>query len=518
MTDLHFPWLELSILIPLIGAALVHWRRDPVQARTWSVVISGLTLMSAFAAWEDFGLLNAKEADDAWHLLRGLFGRELLVIDQLSAPLLPLTALLYMLTIFTTLRTQVRRFSFSWTLISEAITLATLSCKLPWLIIALFAASTIPPFVELRARGRSTRVYVLHMSVFVGLLILGWTFVSTEDERVHSLIAIVPLLAAVCLRSGMVPFHCWMTDLFEKSTFGTAILTTVPIAGAYAAIRLVLPIAPDWVLRSIGVMSLVTAVYAAGMALIQKDGRRLFCFLILSHSALVLSGLEMVTSIGLTGALSVWLSMILSLGGFGLTLRALEARRGRLNLIDFQGLYPHTPTLAVCFALTGLASVGFPGTAGFVGGELLLDGAVATYPHIGIAVVIAAALNGIAVVQAYFRLFTGKIHVSAVDLSIGRRERIAVLTLIALLMLGGLCPQFIVESRYHAAVELLQQRDRADLTTEVLEEMDHSPIPEPAGLGEHSQPTTSPAVNEPTTPPGSDVAPARDKLQQGALR
>ncbi len=458
MSDLHFPWLELSILIPLIGAALVQRLRDPVQARTWSVVASGLTLMSAFATWEDFGLLNAKEADDAWHLLSRLFGREMFVIDQLSAPLLPLTALLYTLTIFTTLRTKIRRFSFSWTLISEAITLATLSCKLPWLVIALLAVGTIPPFLELRARGRSTRVYALHMGLFVGLLVVGGAFVTTEGERVHSLLAIVPLLAAVCVRSGMVPFHCWMTDLFEKATFGTAILTTVPIAGAYAAIRLVLPIAPAWVLQSIGVISLVTAVYAAGMALIQKEGRRFFCYLFLSHSALVLSGLEMVTSIGLTGALCVWLSMILSLGGFGLTLRALEARRGRLSLIDFQGLYSHTPTLAVCFALTGLASVGFPGTAGFVGGELLVDGAVETYPHFGIAVVIAAALNGIAVVQAYFKLFTGKIHVSSVDLSIGPRERIAVLTLVALLLLGGLYPQFIVESRHHAAAELLEQR------------------------------------------------------------
>ena len=436
----------------------VNRLRDPIQARTWSVVVSGLTLMSAFAAWEDFGLLNAKEADDAWHLLSRLFGREVFVIDQLSAPLLPLTALLYMLTIFTTLRTKIRRFSFPWTLVSEAITLATLSCKLPWLVILLLAVGTVPPFLELRTRGRSTRVYVLHMGLFVGLMLTGEAFVTTEGERVHSLIATVPLLAAVCVRSGMVPFHCWMTDLFEKSTFGTAILTTVPIAGAYAAIRLVLPIAPDWVLQSIGIISLVTSVYTAGMALIQKEGRRFFCYLFLSHSALVLSGLEMVTSIGLTGALCVWLTMMLSLGGFGLTLRALEARRGRLNLVDFQGLYPHTPTLAVCFALTGLASVGFPGTAGFVGGELLVDGAVETYPHFGIAVVIAAALNGIAVVQAYFRLFTGKIHVSSVDLSIGRRERLAMLTLIALLLLGGLYPQFIVESRYHAATELLNQR------------------------------------------------------------
>jgi NADH-quinone oxidoreductase subunit M len=48
-----------------------------------------------------------------------------------------------------------------------------------------------------------------------------------------------------------------------------------------------------------------------------------------------------------------------------LSLRALEARHRRLSLAGFHGLYEHTPALAVCFLLTGLASVGFPGTFGF---------------------------------------------------------------------------------------------------------------------------------------------------------
>ena len=57
-------------------------------------------------------------------------------------------------------------------------------------------------------------------------------------------------------------------------------------------------------------------------------------------------------------------------------LRALEARYGRLSLDGFHGLYQHSPALAVGFLLTGLASVGFPGTLGFVSTELLVDGAV----------------------------------------------------------------------------------------------------------------------------------------------
>jgi NADH-quinone oxidoreductase subunit M len=260
------------------------------------------------------------------------------------------------------------------------------------------------------------------------------------------------------IRMGSIPFHCWITDLFENATFGTALLYVTPMMGAYVAVRLVLPIAPEWMLQSIALVSLVTAVYAAGMALVQREARRFFCYIFLSHSALVLVGLESLSPVGLTGALCVWLSVGLSLACFGLTLRSLEARHGRLSLVGYHGVYDHTPLLAVCFLLAGMASVGFPGTFGFLGMELLVDGAVQTYPYTGAAVVVAAALNGIAVMQAYFKLFTGTRHVSAVPLQVGLRERLAVLTLALLIVGGGLFPQPVAESRHHAADEILQQR------------------------------------------------------------
>jgi NADH-quinone oxidoreductase subunit M len=102
--------------------------------------------------------------------------------------------------------------------------------------------------------------------------------------------------------------------------------------------------------------------------------------------------------------------------------------------------------------------VGFPGTLGFVATELLVDGAVEASPYVGLTVVLAAAVNGIAVVRAYFLLFTGARHPSTVSLNIGLRERIAVLTLTALILGGGLFPQLGVASRYAAAEAILQER------------------------------------------------------------
>jgi len=261
------------------------------------------------------------------------------------------------------------------------------------------------------------------------------------------------------VRSGTVPVHLWVADLFEHGSFGTALLFVTPIAGVYAALRLVLPVAPDWVLTGIGAFSLVTAVYAAGMASVQREARRFFAYLFLSHASLVLVGLELHTVISLTGALCLWVSVVLSLGGLGLTLRAVEARYGRLSLADHHGLYARSPALAVCFLLTGLGSVGFPGTLGFVAAELLVDGAIHANLFVGVALVLAAAVNGIAVVRAYLLLFTGARSASPVAVGITPKERFAVLALAALLLGGGLVPQALVASRYQAAETLLRERN-----------------------------------------------------------
>lgn len=457
MSELHWPWLELSIVIPAAAALCVGRLRDSEAAHKASVIFAAATLACTTGAWIDFSLLDASQAHGRWDLAGRLFGANVLVVDQLSAPLLPLTALLYFVTVLTTLRTKIRQFSFAWTMASEAILLATLSCGRPWALVALLAAGTIPPYVELRARRKPTRVYALHMALFVTLLVLGWFLVESEGARpIHSLWATTPLLAAVLIRCGIAPLHCWMSDLFEHVNFGTALLFVTPMIGAYAAVRLVLPVAPDGVLHLLGLVSIATAVYAGGMALVQREARRFFCYLFLSHSALVLVGLETLSPLGVTGALCVWLSVGLALTGFGLTLRSVESRRGRISLASYHGLYEHTPTLASFFLLTGLASVGFPGTFGFVGSELLVEGAVQTYPYVGVAVVAAAALNGIAVVQAYFLIFAGKQHVSSISLRRRGRERWAVLTLAVLILGGGLYPQPGVASRHQAAVEIVR--------------------------------------------------------------
>jgi NADH-quinone oxidoreductase subunit M len=460
MTALHLPWLEIALLLAVLGALAVSRVRDPQRAARLGMAFTAAALLCTILAWAAFALGAGPGAGAGWSAQTYLWGRQLFRMDALSAPLVVVAALLHFLTALATARTQMRRFSFSWSLFAEAIRLATFSCQDPWVLIGLLAAGTVPPLVELLDRGESPRVYALHMALYLGLLVLGWALVDPGGHHpAPSGWATACLLAAVLIRCGAVPAHCWLTDWFERASFGNALLFATPLTGVYVAVRLVLPVAPDWTLQGIGVVSLITAVYAAGMAVVQQEVRRFFSYLFLSHASLVLVGLELHTPVSLAGALCLWFAVTLSLAGFGLTLRALEARYGRLTLEDFRGLYEHSPMLAVCFLVTGLASVGFPGTLGFVSSELLVEGAVEASLSTGVLVVAAGALNGIAVVRAYFLLFTGARRFSSVSLAITARERFVLLTLTALVFGGGLFPQPGVTRLYEVAEQVLQARD-----------------------------------------------------------
>jgi NADH-quinone oxidoreductase subunit M len=507
MTTSTIPWLELSVLLPLAGALYVARARHPQRAHASTVAWSAASLVCALAAAGEY----AATGRTGWDGLSGEFAggmfRDLFTLDALSAPLLPLAALVYLLTLLATPRTKAGRFPFVSALISEAILLGTLASQQPWVIVVLLAAATVPPYLELRRRRQPTRVYAIHAGLFLALLLGGQALATFAPAGVPLHRAATMLLAAaMLLRTGVVPLHCWLTDLFARASFGSALLFVTPLVGAYGALRLVVPVAPQGVLEAISFLSLFTAAYAASMTLIQTDTRRFFSYLFLSHSSLVLVGLELATPVGLAGSLCLWLSVALSLTGFGLTLRCLEARYGRLALDRFHGLASQTPTLAGFFLLTGLASIGFPGTIGFIGGELLVEGAHGASDWVAVLVVLAGALNGLAVVQAYFRLFAGLERTGTIDLAIRGRERLAVVTLSLLILGGGLYPQPGVSSRYRAALELTAVREQSGLTSPPVgpgpspSPVPHSPPAIAVGL-DPSRPALSPAIRPPLRRP-----------------
>src|SRR5436305_10203079 len=94
------PWVELAIVVPLVGALCVSQFRDAVRAFGWGVAFTGGALACALLAALGFYFGPTPVSD--WSVQPALFGQRLLGVDELSAPLLPLVALLHFLTALAT--------------------------------------------------------------------------------------------------------------------------------------------------------------------------------------------------------------------------------------------------------------------------------------------------------------------------------------------------------------------------------------------------------------------------------
>src|SRR6266540_2857735 len=200
LIPLPLPWLELSIVVALVGALCVSPLRNPVRAWRLGLVFSGAAFACTLLACLGFYLAPTIDADTRtqWSIQETLFGGHFLSVDELNAPLLPMVGLLHFLTALATGRTKMRRFSLSWSLAAEAVRLATFGATAPWALVALEVLGTVPAYLELVNRGRPTQVYVLHMGLFIGLLVLGWAFVDpTRGHAEQTGWATVPLLLAL---------------------------------------------------------------------------------------------------------------------------------------------------------------------------------------------------------------------------------------------------------------------------------------------------------------------------------
>ena len=458
MTLFAVPWLELALAAPTLGAVLAWLSRDPRAGWRIGFVFSGAAFLCTILAYIGHRTGAAPGGVTTYDFIHRLIGGRVFGVDDLNAPLLPFVAILHLLIVAGTTGGKAARLSFASVLTLEAVHLATFAAIHLHVLVGLLALGTLLPFLELVARGHLTRLYAMHMGLYVSLLAIG--VAVGQQEGFATPLAWIPLAIAVVIRCGIAPAHLWVGNLFSSATFGTAILMLTPMTGVLAAVRLLVPVCPEAVLEAVGVLSLVTALYAAGLAVVQIEARRFIACLCIGNTALVLAGVCLATELGVTAALSLWISAGITLTGASFALRAVESRIGEIALTEFHGFYDRAPALAVCFLFAGLGTVGFPGTLGFLPLEVLIERAVTTSPALGVGIAISIALSGFAVLRAYALIFTGTRHISAIPLGVTHRERFTFLAMALLVFGGGLLPQALFDSRQPAAQGLLEHRTR----------------------------------------------------------
>lgn len=459
-------WLWLAVLVALpalvTGASFLHL--DVERLRRLGVASALAMLLAALVISVSPRLRDISIRTSALSWTPG--GEAIVRIDALSAVLLPFAAGLWLLTVAVTPRAALDRRGLRRTALATLITLASFLTESAVLLLLLSVASVWTFLSALadpahRYQRRVVSMYLGFSTLLFGVGVALLVGPGGQNPAIETAGMWLIVIAAL-VRKGIVPFHAWVPEVFDHGRLGPAILFSAPQLGAYMTVVLIVPRASPDMLRTIAILALGTAVYGAALALVQTSARRACGYLFMSQSALVMAGLDCTSVSALAGGLLVWLSAGLAFAGLARAVLVLEARRGRLDLTTYHGGYERTPVLALSFLAMGLACTGFPGTLGFVGQELLVDGAVDAFPVMGFAVVIASALTGLAVLRMYFSLFCGRSDAlahSGLSFGLTRREAWTFVALVIALVSFGIVPRPLVDSQFAASHDILRLRE-----------------------------------------------------------
>jgi NADH-quinone oxidoreductase subunit M len=206
--------------------------------------------------------------------------------------------------------------------------------------------------------------------------------------------------AAFAVKVPIFPFHTWLPDAHvEAPTEGSVDLAAILLKmGTYGFMRIILPLFPGMVVHStvrsvILGMAVVGIIYAALVAMVQEDFKKLVAYSSVSHMGFVILGIFALTTESLQGAMMVQLAHGLSTGALFLLVGMVYDRRHTRQLSAFGGLARVMPLFGAFLMVATLSSIAVPGTFGFVGEFLTLMGSFARYPIVTVIATLGVILS-----------------------------------------------------------------------------------------------------------------------------
>ncbi len=193
------------------------------------------------------------------------------------------------------------------------------------------------------------------------------------------------LFLGFAFKVPMFPFHTWLPDAHvEAPTAGSVILAGVLLKmGTYGFLRFAIPMCPATVVRpeTVKIMMTLAAVaiiYGALVAMMQKDMKKLVAYSSVSHMGYVMLGIFAYNLQGVSGGILQMFNHGIITGALFLIVGQVYERRHTRLIADFGGLAKVMPIYAAFFSIFTFASIGLPGTNGFIGEFLILVGAFAS--------------------------------------------------------------------------------------------------------------------------------------------
>ncbi len=259
-------------------------------------------------------------------------------------------------------------------------------------------------------------------------------------------------LASFAVKVPMWPVHTWLPDAHvEAPTAGSMILAGVLLKmGGYGFIRFSLPMFPlasEFFAPLIFALSIVAVIYTSLVALAQSDMKKLIAYSSVAHMGFVTIGIFTLTEQGVAGAMFQMISHGLVSAALFFCVGVVYDRLHTREISAYGGVAAVMPRYAVFFMFMMLASVGLPGTSGFVGEMLVLVGAWKASSWVALFTATGLVLGATYMLWLYRRVMFGKIVSAEVEAMepIGRREVMIFVPLTVLVLWFGVYPASLLD-------------------------------------------------------------------------
>lgn len=409
INTLHFPFLSIILFIPAAAGMVCMFLEEVRQIRIVAAVAVVLDFILAMVLLALFEITRAPAgphwvfqfADRLdWVVSLGI--TYWVGVDGISVFLVGLTTLIMAIAVLAAvfmINDRVKSFMVFMLFLQTGILGVFVSINL-FLFYVFWEAMLIPMYFLLGMWGEEGRVYAtmkfMVYTIFGSFLMLVaifylWAQTGTLDMAgPNGLIAhpvspdaqtwlFLAFFLAFAIKMGIWPFHTWAPTAYTAA----AVPVVIPLAGilskagAFGLLRYCLPLFPDasrnlaelvWVLAVIGLL------YAALMALVQRDIKRLVSYASISHMNLIALGIFALNATGFDGSVLQMINHSVIITGLFLAVAYIAARTGTRLLPEMGGLGARWPLLMWLFFVFVLAGLDLPGLSSFAGEFLILAG------------------------------------------------------------------------------------------------------------------------------------------------
>jgi NADH-quinone oxidoreductase subunit M len=360
---------------------------------------------------------------------------------------------------------------FGLVLLLEVFMIGVFAATDVFLFYVLFEAMLVPMYFIIGSFGGPRRQYAAMKfflySLFGGLLMLAsvigvYVTSGTSSFAFTDLVGHIPsgasqkwlflgFFIAFAIKAPLFPFHTWLPDAGAEAPAGGAALLVGVLdkVGTFGFLRYCLPLFPEasrYFAMPILILSVIGVLYAAFLAMGQRDMKRLVAYTSVAHFGFIGLGIFAFTTQGGTGAVLYMVNHGLATGLLFIVVGFLVSRGKSRQIPDFSGTAKVTPRLGGVFLIAGLAALALPGMSTFISEFLTLLGTFTRHKALAIIATTGIILAALYVLLLYQRTMQGRLNdrVSGFR-DLNAREILAVTPLIVLIFALGIYPKPVID-------------------------------------------------------------------------